>query len=105
MKRLAMLFLATGMAWAQPYQNPVLPFQSSEIADPHVLSRGMVVEVPTAGGPATRQPGNPIKLSETHEDRFTAPPRLGEHTDAVLAELAGLGPEELAALRAAGVIG
>lgn len=75
------------------------------LADPHVLSRGMVVEVPTAGGPATRQPGNPIKLSETHEDRFTAPPRLGEHTDAVLAELAGLGPEELAALRAAGVIG
>lgn len=74
------------------------------LTDPHVLARNMVVDVPLPGGRRVRQPGNPIKLGDTHEDVYTAPPRLGEHTDEVLGRLAGLGPDELADLRARGVI-
>lgn len=73
------------------------------LADPHVLARGMVADVPHPGGAVTRQPGNPIKLDDT-PDRFEPPPLLGQHTDEVLAALAGLDARELAALRARGVI-
>lgn len=72
------------------------------LTDPHVLARGMVADVPHPGGVVTRQPGNPIKLGDP--ERFDPPPLLGQHTDAVLRELAGMGDAALAALRAAGVI-
>ena len=69
--------------------------------DPHVLARGMLAEVehPTAG--RIPQIGIPVKLSAT-PGRITRPaPRLGEHTDEVLA-LAGYSPAEIAALRSEG---
>jgi len=47
--------------------------------------------------------GIPIKLSETHGAVRTAPPTLGQHTDAVLTEL-GLGASDIASLREAKVI-
>jgi CoA:oxalate CoA-transferase len=74
------------------------------LADPQVLARNMVVDVPHPGGARTRQPGNPIKLSDTHEDTFTAPPLLGQHTQQVLADLLGVDAETLADLRTRGVI-
>ena len=42
---------------------------------------------PTVG--ATRVVGAPIKLSATPASLRTPPPVLGQHTDAVLAELVG----------------
>lgn len=74
------------------------------LADVQVLARNMVVEVPHPDGGTVRQPGNPVKLSETYEDVFTAPPRVGEHTEEVLRELLGLGAAEIARLRAEGVV-
>ena len=54
-------------------------------------------------------PGNPIKFSAdgsgSEEYVPTEMPLLGEHTDTVLTELAGLTTDELASLRADGVIG
>jgi crotonobetainyl-CoA:carnitine CoA-transferase CaiB-like acyl-CoA transferase len=47
---------------------------------------------------------NPVRLSETPPDYRLAPPRLGEHTDAVLSERLGLDAAALAELRANGVI-
>ncbi|HLK11274.1 MAG TPA: CaiB/BaiF CoA-transferase family protein [Candidatus Binatia bacterium] len=69
------------------------------LRDPQLRHRGMVVEM--AG---QTMPGPPIKLSATPAQVRTPPPALGEHTDAVLAEL-GFDAAAIAALRAAGVIG
>jgi formyl-CoA transferase len=49
-------------------------------------------------------PGNPVKMSRVAEGPETRVPWLGEHTDAVLAAELGLGPDQLAKLRAGGVI-
>ncbi len=72
--------------------------------DPHVLARGMLAEVehPTAG--RIPQIGIPVKLSATPGRIARPAPRLGEHTDEVLA-WAGYTPAEVAALRAAGAAG
>ena len=59
------------------------------VDDPHVLARGMVVDVPHPAGGAYKAPGNPIKLSEADPDSFSAPPRLGEDTIAVLRDVLG----------------
>jgi len=70
-----------------------------------VRAREMVVELDQPGASApVRLLGLPIKLSRTPGDPRRAPgPALGEHTDDVLAA-AGYGPEEIAALKAAGAV-
>ncbi len=73
--------------------------------DPHVASRGMLIEVPR---PDAERPmrvvGNPVKLSRVAEGPVTPCPRLGEHSDAVLRRVLDLGDAEIAALREKGVI-
>lgn len=49
-------------------------------------------------------PASPIRVGHHHTPIRLAPPRLGEHTDEILAE-AGLGPDEVANFRAAGAFG
>ena len=73
------------------------------LAEPQVMARNMVVEVSHPQGGTVSMPGNPIKLSDTHEDTFTAPPLLGQHTDEILQSL-GKSATEIAALRAQGAI-
>ncbi len=75
-------------------------------ADPQVVHRGMHVTVPyaEAAGGKIGLIGNPIKYSETPVAYDRAPPKLGEHTEQVLAELLDLSPAEVAALRDAGAI-
>lgn len=77
--------------------------------DEHVRAHNMLIEIPRDdGGNPMLVPGNPIKLSGgSGGDEYvpTEMPLLGEDTDAVLTELAGLTPDDLAALRAQGVIG
>jgi crotonobetainyl-CoA:carnitine CoA-transferase CaiB-like acyl-CoA transferase len=72
-------------------------------ADPHVLHRGMAVELPHPVAGSVRLVASPIKLGATPVRYQRAPPLLGADTDAVLAEL-GLDAEAVAALRRAGVI-
>jgi crotonobetainyl-CoA:carnitine CoA-transferase CaiB-like acyl-CoA transferase len=67
--------------------------------DPHVVARGMVLEMPHSSGPAVKVIANPVKLSETPADYRITPPMLGEHTDAVLGQRLGLDAAALAALR------
>lgn len=75
------------------------------LADPHVSAREMVQRVVASGYthpvPMT---GVVPRLSRTPGRVATAGPALGAHTDEVLAERAGLSPDELADLRAADVI-
>ena len=72
--------------------------------DPQTRARNMVVDVPTPFGRSVPQPGNPIKLSDTHEDNFTPPPLLGQHTNEVLSQWLGKTETELANLRQQGII-
>ncbi|MFA0998755.1 MULTISPECIES: CaiB/BaiF CoA transferase family protein [Pseudomonas syringae group] len=73
-------------------------------ADPHVVARGLAIELPHALGGKVPQIASPIRLSETPVEYRRAPPMLGEHTAVVLEELLGLGGDEVASLRAAGVL-
>ncbi len=82
--------------------GPVNDFAQA-LADPQVVARDMVVEVPLPSGGSVRMPGNPVKLQRAPQGH-TAPPRLGEHTDAVLGGLVGYDDATLAELRAAGVV-
>jgi len=73
------------------------------VNDEQVLSRNMIVEVDHPLGGSTKMPGNPIKLSDTHEDTFTPPPTLGQHNEEVFATL-GLSREGIEGLQEDGVI-
>lgn len=72
--------------------------------DRHLTARGFVheLELPVHG--TVPMLGFAPRMSESHVP-MTRPPRLGEHTDQVLAAELGLGDEELTTLRDAGVIG
>ncbi|MDA8454687.1 CoA transferase [Acidovorax sp. GBBC 3334] len=79
--------------------------------DPQVRARGLAVELPRwPGGQAgpdgiatVRGVASPLRLSATPPVLRNAPPALGQHTGEVLAEL-GVGAEDAARLRAAGVV-
>jgi len=71
--------------------------------DPQVAHNELIQTIhhPEAG--EIRVIGVPVKFSETPGSIRLAPPRVGEHTDAILTDL-GYTPERIAALRAEGVI-
>jgi len=71
--------------------------------DPHYRAREMIVAVTTADGLSVETPGVVPKLSRTPGAITRRAPTLGEDTDAVLREI-GVTPEQLAALRAKGVV-
>jgi formyl-CoA transferase len=74
-------------------------------ADPHVQLRDMLIEVPRPDADTGMLVvGNPIKMSRVAEGPVSSFPRLGEHTDEVLAATLGLRASDLAALRSSGVI-
>jgi crotonobetainyl-CoA:carnitine CoA-transferase CaiB-like acyl-CoA transferase len=74
-------------------------------ADPQVQARGMVVPMKHPDAPAPiALLANPIKYSATPVAYQLPPPTLGQHTDAILSEMLGLSCNEIAALRAAGVV-
>jgi crotonobetainyl-CoA:carnitine CoA-transferase CaiB-like acyl-CoA transferase len=56
-------------------------------ADPQVIARGLVREVARPDGQVVRVIANPIRMSRTPPSNDRPPPRLGEHTDEVTAEL------------------
>lgn len=76
---------------------------SEALSDPQVSARKMVEAVEHAVLGPLKVLGTPIKLSATPASVRTAPPTLGQHTDAVLGEL-GLSAAEIKELRQRGVI-
>ncbi len=84
---------------------PAAPILSvaDALNDPQVQARGLVRHVPTAAGDLPLV-GPPMRLSATPPAVHLPPPRLGEHTDAVLRERLHMSEAALADLRAAGVI-
>jgi crotonobetainyl-CoA:carnitine CoA-transferase CaiB-like acyl-CoA transferase len=47
----------------------------------------MVVDLKHPGGKSTKGPGNPIKLSRSNEESFSAAPLVGQHTQQILSAL------------------
>ncbi|KQP14371.1 CaiB/BaiF CoA-transferase family protein [Pseudorhodoferax sp. Leaf267] len=71
--------------------------------DPHYRARGMLLQQTTRDGDTVTVPGVVPKLSATPGRIRSSAPKLGDDTDAVLAE-AGLTNEQIALLRSKGVI-
>jgi crotonobetainyl-CoA:carnitine CoA-transferase CaiB-like acyl-CoA transferase len=72
--------------------------------DPQIAARDMSVEVEHATIGSLRSLGTPFKLSNTPASVRTAPPTLGQHTEAVLTQDLGLSAAQVAVLRGKGVI-
>ncbi len=85
---------------------PACPINNIEqaFADPQVVERGMQLELdhPVGG----RVPGiaSPLRFSKTELEYSKAPPLLGEDTDDVLSRLLGKTADEIADLKAKGVV-
>jgi crotonobetainyl-CoA:carnitine CoA-transferase CaiB-like acyl-CoA transferase len=73
-------------------------------ADPQVQARGMRVDMPHSLAGSVPQVASPIRLSETPVEYRSAPPLLGEHSEALLQRLVGLSFEKIISLRQSGVI-
>jgi crotonobetainyl-CoA:carnitine CoA-transferase CaiB-like acyl-CoA transferase len=67
-------------------------------ADPHYAARGMIQSIIAGDGEPLKVPGVIPKLSVTPGAIRTAAPKLGEHTDEILASL-GFNRDEIEALR------
>lgn len=84
------------------------PCNSAEdvINDVHVKQRNMIVEIPRTDGveQPVLVPGNPVKMSRMADGPDTRMPWLGEHTQEVLRGELSLSDDEVAALKAAGVV-
>ncbi|CAB3700125.1 Formyl-coenzyme A transferase [Achromobacter insolitus] len=71
---------------------------------PELAARGMIADTPDAKHGTVRLLRSPLHLRGTPPREPAAPPRLGEHTDAVLARALALDEEARAALRSQGAI-
>jgi CoA:oxalate CoA-transferase len=73
------------------------------LTQPQVRHRGVLQEIHVEGIGPVRLFGLTAGLERGGGRVTTPPPRLGEHTEAILGEI-GIGPDEVAALRAKGVV-
>lgn len=73
------------------------------LGDPHVLERGMIIELEHPALGIVKSLATPVHLADTPLVYRRHPPRLGEHSHEVALEL-GYSAAEVAALRAAGVL-
>ena len=76
----------------------------AHFADPHVQFRKLRVDVPRADGAMAATIASPLRLQGTPVQYTHAPPTLGEHTDEVLGGLLGKSADEIAKLKAGGII-
>lgn len=82
---------------------PVNSF-SQTLNDPQVLHRNMVIDLEHPSGAKTKGPGNPIKLSRTGDESFSAAPTLGQNTYEVFIDILQKSDADIAELKAAGII-
>jgi crotonobetainyl-CoA:carnitine CoA-transferase CaiB-like acyl-CoA transferase len=82
---------------------PVLGVTAA-LAHPHALAREMVVTAEHATVGPVKVIGRPIKFPGAKQPPVTAPPTLGQHTEAVLRDRLCYTDDEITELRRAGVI-
>ena len=73
-------------------------------ANEQVQARGMAVELPHPSAGKVKLVRSPMKMSATPATSDKAPPLLGQHTEEVLRDVLGRSGDEIAALRARGVV-
>ncbi|MDE2776362.1 MAG: CaiB/BaiF CoA-transferase family protein [Chloroflexota bacterium] len=73
------------------------------LGDPHVIERGFIVELEHPALGLIKSLATPIHLADSPLVYRRHPPRLGEHSDEVAAEL-GYSPAEITQLRAQGAL-
>ncbi|HYB43798.1 MAG TPA: CoA transferase [Candidatus Methylomirabilis sp.] len=73
------------------------------LSNRHLVERGMVVEVEHPMRGRVPMPGNPVRLSASPTE-VTRAPLLGEHNEDVFGTLLGYRADELAAMKAEGII-
>lgn len=80
----------------------------NDVADlfdcPHVAAREMLMTLDDPVWGPIQVAGNPIKMSDVPEPEATLPPRLGQHTGAVLGAWLQMSDDEVDALRSQQVI-
>jgi crotonobetainyl-CoA:carnitine CoA-transferase CaiB-like acyl-CoA transferase len=77
---------------------------SEALAQPQAQARGMVVETEHAVLGTIPIVNRSIRFTDAEQPVPEAPPVLGQHTDAILAEVLDLSPERIAMLRSAGIV-
>ena len=91
---------------ARKHRIPVSPVRdvSEVMADEHMHERGMLewVEHPELG--RVVMPTTPLRLHDSAVAPFKPSPRLGQHNADVLGEMLGLSTDDVAALKAEGVL-
>ena len=94
--------------WANKLRHlPAGPIRTMKEAldEPEVKRRGMLKTYKHSRVGDVPLIGSNFHFSDTPVDDTRPPPALGEHTDQVLKELAGLGAVEIAALREKKIVG
>lgn len=99
----------TSAYWLQRLEDlrvPCAPVNrfSQALSDPQILHRNMVVELKHPGGKSTKGPGNPIKLSRSNEESFSAAPLVGQHTQQILSALLEYDAPKIERLRQQGAV-
>ncbi len=82
---------------------PVLT-RNQVIAHPQIVAGGIIFENDHPQAGRLRQSRNAARFSVSSPEYRQGAPKLGQHSDEILAE-AGFAPAEIADLRAAGVVG
>ena len=99
----------TTAEWVSALEQPGVPCGpindlAQVFGDPQVQHRGLNVEMPHPLAGRVPQVASPLRLSASPVDYRMPPPLLGEHSEALLQRLLGMNDEQIAGLRAAGVI-
>jgi formyl-CoA transferase len=87
---------------------PSAPIYNVEqiVNDPHIAgAREMFVDMLNPEGHPMKVVACPIKFSETKATIRATAPNLGEHTNLVLQQLAGLDDQQIANLKNSGALG
>ncbi|HEY6421191.1 MAG TPA: CoA transferase [Candidatus Binataceae bacterium] len=102
---LATMASAEALARLDAEQVPSAPILSREdlLTDPQIAANELIVESEHPHAGRMRQPRPAARFERTPAAITRHAPLLGEHTDEVLAQI-GIAPEQVAGLRASGVI-